>query len=80
MPGALTSLPPIACPFPSLVHPSVDRAEAHVREFGRRFGLVKTQTAESSHRSRLTKTSHQDPVMSLNEMISYWLRPYQWAP
>ncbi|MGG8406506.1 terpene synthase family protein [Streptomyces sp. 12297] len=38
----LSQLPPIPCPFPSLVHPAADLAEAHVRYYGRRFGLVTT--------------------------------------
>jgi len=36
----LARLPDIPCPFTSRQHPAVDLAEAHVRYYGRRHGLV----------------------------------------
>lgn len=35
----LDSLPTVSYPFRSRIHPKADLAEAHVRDFGRRFGL-----------------------------------------
>ncbi|MER7761872.1 terpene synthase family protein [Streptomyces sp. NPDC097619] len=44
--SVLPHLPPIPCPFPALVHPAAELAEAHVRYYGRRFGLVNTSASE----------------------------------